>query len=162
MNFGGFAAAGTLAAGFALAMLFQRTLYSAALCLLGVLLQIGVLYFLAGAQLLAMIQVLVYAGAIMVLIVVAAMAAPPRAKTLWIDGRVSQWLAGAALVIPAAEAAFFCFRSAGPTLLWPPSAPGSLEHQMAQLLFGPYALMTETVGVVILVSVLALVLADAV
>ena len=161
MNFGGFAAAGTLAAGLALAMLFQRTLYSAAVCLLGVLLQIAVLYFLAGAQILALIQVLVYAGAIMVLIVVAAMAAPPRAKELWTRSGISPWLAGGALVIPAGEAALFCHRAAGVTLLWPATAPSTLERQMASLLFGPYALMTETVGVVILVSVLALVLADA-
>lgn len=160
MNFGGFAAAGLLAAGFSFLMLFQRSLYSAAICLLGVLLQIAVLYFLAGAQLLALIQVLVYAGAIMVLIVVAAMAAPPRAKELWVRGKVSPWLAAAALVIPAFEAGAFCIRAAGMTMIWSRSAPPSLEPGMAQLLFGPYALMTETVGIIILVSALALALAD--
>jgi len=160
MNFAGFAAAGGLAAVFAFLMLFQRTLYSAALCLLGVLLQVAVLYFLAGAQLLAMIQVLVYAGAIMVLIVIAAMAAPPRARKLWARGQVSPWLSAAALAVPALETGYFCLRSSAASM-WMRTAPPSLERGMAQLLFGPYALMTEVVGVIILVSALALVLAEA-
>jgi|SRR5581483_2473377 len=160
MNFAGFAAAGGLAAVFAFLMLFQRTMYSAALCLLGVLLQVAVLYFMAGAQLLALIQVLVYAGAIMVLIVIAAMAAPPRAKRLWAQGKVSPWLSVATLAVPALEAGYFCLRSS-PASIWMRTAPASLERGMAQLLFGPYALMTEVVGVIILVSALALVLAEA-
>src|SRR5579859_7196504 len=161
MNFGGFAVAAALAAGFAFSMLFQRTMYSAAICLLGVLLQIAVLYWLAGAQLLALIQTLVYAGAIMVLIVVASMAAPPRVQNLWAPGTVSPWLAAAALAVPAFEAGYFCLRASGTSTMWSQAAPPSLERGMAQLLFGPYALMTETVGVVILVSVLALTMADA-
>ena len=159
MIFAGLAVAGVLAAVFAFVTLFQKTLYGGALCLLGVLLQVAVIYFLLGAQLLALIQILVYAGAVMVLIVVAVMAAPPRLKHLWADIGISRWLAAAILFVPASVIGIVCAR-AGASLMIGGWAVPSLERDMAGLLFGPYALMTEAAGVVILLSALALIVAE--
>lgn len=159
MIFVGLAVAGILAAVFAFLTLFQKTLYAGALCLLGVLLQVAIIYFLLGAQLLALIQILVYAGAVMVLIVVAVMAAPPRLKQLWADIGMSRWLAAGTLAVPASVIGFLCARAAASVIIGAWAIP-SLERDMAGLLFGPYALLTETAGLVILLSALALIVAE--
>src|ERR1035437_1124714 len=66
--------AGAVAAAFAGVMLFSRSLYVSAVCLLVVLLQTGLIFLLRGAALLGFLQVMVYAGAVMVLVVVTIMA----------------------------------------------------------------------------------------
>ena len=64
-------------------MVAQRSLYTAAICLLVVLFQAAALFFLAGAPLLAFLQIMIYAGGVMVLIVVMVMAAPGREGSFW-------------------------------------------------------------------------------
>lgn len=146
---------GVVAVIFALLLLFQRTLYGSAICLLGVLLQVAAIFFAIGAQLLGLMQVLVYAGAIMVLIVVAVMAAPARLERLWAGYQAPAGLAALVLFLMAAELGLvLVFRG--------PPQPGALvkagsilEGELAALLFGPAALVTEAVGVLILVAALS-------
>lgn len=148
---------GGLAVVFAVLALFQRTLYGSAICLLVVLLQVAGIFFVTGAQLLALMQVLVYAGAIMVLIVVAIMAAPPKLDRLWAGYQAPPLAAALVLVVLGIE--FYLILIHGQRPL-PPAAEMSsagLEREMAALLFGRYALATELVGVLVLVAALAVV-----
>lgn len=155
-----YAVCGGLAVILAVTALFQRTLYGAAMCLLGVLLETAALFVLVGAPMLGFLQVLVYAGAVMVLIVIAILSSPPRLTHRWAEDPAPRWLAWSA---PAA--AFAALLACGPSLCAAPSAlPAAgpaLELAMARLLFGPWALATETVGLLVLVASLSVLKEDA-
>lgn len=159
MVFYGFCGASLLAVSFAVLMLFQGTLYAGALCLLGVLLQVAVIFFLSGAQLLGWIQALVYAGAVMVLVVVAITAAPPGGGGLWARLGMPRWLVALFVALPLAELAAFSGWAARAKGTFEPITP-KLEKEMAALLFGAYAPMTEWIGLLVLLSAMAVVLRD--
>ena len=147
---------GAAAIFFAILMVFQRSLYSSAICLLLVLLQIAALFFVFGAQLLGLLQVIIYAGAVMVLIVVAIMAAAPKTTALWADLNISPWFAGAVIGVGLIEGWSLYHLGTGAAPAVTGGASG-LEREMAGFLFGPYALMTEIIGIMILISSLAIV-----
>ena len=148
---------GFLAVIFALLLLFQRTLYGSAMCLLLVLLQVAGMFFALGAQLLGLMQVLVYAGAIMVLIVVAVMASPPKLTKLWAGYDAPPLAAALVLAVLGAELALVLMGGGMSHL--PPGEPAvasaRLERDMAGLLFGKGAVVTEVVGLLVLVAALA-------
>lgn len=142
------------AAAFSAALVFQRSMYAAAICLLGVLVQVAGLFFLLGSQLLGLTQILVYAGAVMVMIVIAVMAAPARLTRRWAPLAAPSWLKTAVLAVPLIELALIArMPPSGPRVTAP--LPKAFETEMAAVLFGPYALMTEAIGLLILVSALA-------
>jgi NADH-quinone oxidoreductase subunit J len=88
--------AGAVAAAFAGIMLFSRSLYVSAVCLLVVLLQTGLIFLLRGAALLGFLQVMVYAGAVMVLVVITIMATggePSADFSRFADFSFPRWLA---------------------------------------------------------------------
>jgi len=144
---------GACAVLFAVLALFQRSLYASAMCLLVVLLQVAAAYFLMGARLLGLIQVLVYAGAVMVLLVVAVMASPPRLSERWAGG-MPKWLAWLAVVLPAAELAMILRSVSGAPA--PLRAGPGIDLRMALMLFGPYAPLTEAAGLLVLVAALSI------
>lgn len=127
------------------------------MCLLLVLLQVAGMFFAMGAQLLGLMQVLIYAGAIMVLIVVAVMAAPPKLHQLWAGYEAPPLTAALVLLMLGAELTLVLM---GPGAIpLPPGEPAvaaaRLERDMAALLFGKGALVTEIVGLLVLVAALA-------
>ncbi len=145
--------AGTVAAVFAVLMILQRSLYASALCLLVVLLQTGALIYLAGAPLLGFLQVMIYAGAVMVLVVMTILAAPVPVEKRWAEMRippvlVAALLAGLVLEMGALVGAV----SSGPAA----SAPVPAASYLGAVLFGPYAVATEAVGLLLLFAGLAL------
>ena len=156
---------GGLAVVFAVLMLLQKTLFGSAMCLLIVLAQLAAMFFSMGAELLALMQILVYAGAIMVLIVIAIMAAPPRFSKLWAGydaprAAPTRGLAAVAIVLGVLLAEFMVVLlyegaplPAGAFTL----SAGQVERQMAWLLFNRYAGVTELVGLLILAASLAVV-----
>lgn len=153
----GLAVFGLFAVIFALLLLFQRTLYGSAIYLLLVLLQVAAMFFAMGAQLLAVMQVLVYAGAIMVLIVVAVIAAPPKLLNLWAGCEAPPAAAALVLAMLGVEFALVLF-SGSPLPGVEPAIPAArLEREMAAFLFGPGALVTEFVGLLLLVASLSMV-----
>lgn len=150
--------AGAVAAAFAVAMLRSRSLYVSAVCLLVVLLQTALIFLLRGVPLLGFLQVMVYAGAVMVLVVITIMATgggPSRA--LLADFSFPRWLASLGLAAGAAELALVLI--SGPQA---PSAEGSaaLAGAFSALLFGAYAPATEAVTLLMFLAALA-VLPDA-
>lgn len=148
------AVAGGLAVIFMVLMMLQRSLYAAALCLLAVLLQTSVLFYFSGAPLLAFLQVMIYAGAVMVLIVVAIMATSSSSEALW--NRISlPWpLALLGLALPLVDLALLLGRPAAAAL---PATGPVAAAAISRLLFGPYAAATEAVTVLMMLSALAIV-----
>lgn len=146
---------GVLAVVFAGLMLLQRSLYSAAICLLGVLLQTAAFFFLAGAPLLAFLQIMIYAGAVMVLIVVTIMAAPAPVEVRFARLSVPLPIAALGLLLPAGEVALAVSRGGLPAGGAGGAAP--LQAALGPILFGPYALATEAVTLLMFLSSLALV-----
>jgi NADH-quinone oxidoreductase subunit J len=145
------ALAGLIAAVFAALMVFQRSLYASAICLLVVLTQVSVFFFLAGAALLAFLQLMIYAGAVMVLIVIAISAAPSTPSSPWSALAVPRFAAAAVVILPLAEI-FLATRGLGGA-----SAAGlSLQPTLASVLFGPYAVATEAVTFLMFLAGLAM------
>ncbi len=147
--------AGLGAAFFAGLMVLQRSLYVAAVCLLAVLLQVAVLFFLSGAPLLAFLQVMIYAGAVMVLIVVAIMAAGSSAGERWSRLALPWPVAAAGFLLPFLEIALIVARG-GP----PSGGLGrtlAVESQVGQVLFESHAVATEAVGLLLFLAGLSLV-----
>lgn len=146
-----FAAVTVLAA---LNMVLQRTPVYSALSLIVVLCSLAGVYLLLGAEFMAVLQVIVYAGAIMVLFVFVIMLLNAGHEVPSQRSRIAKWL-GAPLI-----AAFLVEMLA---VIWdqfPPSsaaAPASLDGSPAaigHLLFRSYVLPFEVTSVLILVAVL--------
>lgn len=144
--------AGGIALVFAALMTVQRSLYASALCLLAVLLQTAVLFYLSGSPLLAFLQVMIYAGAVMVLVVVAIMATPSALDKLWSRLSVPWPAAILGLVLLLAELAALLGRSGAAA-----QVPAQPVQALGSILFGPYAVATEAVTVLMLLSALAVV-----
>lgn len=147
--------AGTVAAIFSVLMIFQRSLYVSAICLLGVLLQAAVIFFLSGAPLLAFLQVMIYAGAIMVLVVVTIMAAPMPTKERWAPVFMPRPLAILGVLAPVVESFWIMIRekSAATAVIMPLA-----QLQLGSFLFKPYAIATEAVTLLLFLSALAVIL----
>ncbi|MHB2026833.1 MAG: NADH-quinone oxidoreductase subunit J family protein [Elusimicrobiota bacterium] len=146
--------AGAAAVFFAALMLVQRSLYACAVCLLAVLLQTAAVFFFLGASMVAFLQVMIYAGAVMVLVVITVMAAPtgnpipsPRHSMLF------RILAAVGILAPMAEAGAALFEGKLPAgVAW---GAATAQAGIGPILFGPYAVATEAVGFLIFLSALA-------
>lgn len=150
------ALAGAVAVAFAGVMLLHRSLYVSAVCLLVVLLQTGVIFLLRGAPLLGLIQVMVYAGAVMVLVVVTIMASggAAGAQSRFADFSFPRWLAFLGLAAAALEVAL-TLKGTGAAPALVAAAPG-LGEAFGQALFTSYALATEAVTLLMFLSALAI------
>ena len=149
------ALAGLTAAVFAVAMVLQRSLYVSAICLLVVLFQIAVFFFFAGAPMLAFLQTMIYAGAVMILIVVMIMAAPTAEPKRFSELPLPKPLAAAALLIPLIETGLLIFRSepASGAL----GAAWGVQAQLGPVLFKSYGAATEAVTLLMFLAGLAIV-----
>lgn len=145
---------GAVAVFFAALMFFQRTLYASALCFLVVLAQLALVYYWLGAELLAYLQVMIYAGAIMVLVVTAATVAPPRLGELWAGWSLPRPLVFAVLLAGVGELAVLTVAGAPAGAAALPAWP-SLPADFSSALFGRLGLLTEALGIMILLCSLA-------
>jgi len=149
------ALAGAVAVAFAGVMLLHRSLYVSAVCLLVVLLQTGVIFLLRGAPLLGLIQIMVYAGAVMVLVVVTIMASGGGAggAECFADFSFPRGIAFLGLAACVLEAVLTLRGlGAGPAMV--PAAPG-LGDAFGRTLFTSYALATEAVTLLMFLAALA-------
>lgn len=149
------ALAGAVAVIFAGVMLMHRSLYVSALCLMVVLLQTGVIFLLRGAPLLGLIQVMVYAGAVMVLVVVTIMVSggASGAGLRFADFSFPRWLAVLGLVAALVEAAL-TLAGLGPAPAMSPADVG-LGAAFGRTLFTSYAVATEAVTLLMFLAALA-------
>ena len=150
--------AGASAVVFATLMLAQRSLFSAAVCFLAVVLQSGVLLYASGARLLALLLVLIYAGAVAVLIVVAIQTAGGPGR----EPQGSRWsrlglpwpLAAAGLLLPMLDGVLLLARAGVARV---PSGASAGDLALGPALFGPYAAAAEAVALLMLFAALAVV-----
>lgn len=144
--------AGVVAAFFAGVMLLHRSLYVSAISLLAVLLQTAVLFLLCGSPLLGLLQVMIYAGAVMVLVVVTIMASGAEGAR-FADFSFPRPLAWAGLIAAVLETALILSRGTAPAAV---AVDLGLSAQLGAVLFKPYALATEAVTVLMFLAALAI------
>ena len=144
-----------LALGCAIAMVAQRNPLYSAISLIGVLLSLACLYVMLAAPFIAAVQVIVYAGAIMVLIIFVIML-----LNVEVEERRRQRLA---FLVPTAiglatiligEAAFILYSVQAS----PPTLPGGnsdigLTHSIGEGLFTRYLLPFEITSVLLLMAI---------
>ncbi|MBI4371510.1 MAG: NADH-quinone oxidoreductase subunit J [Elusimicrobia bacterium] len=144
--------AGAAAVLCAAVMLLHRSLYVSAVCLLGALLQTGVLFLLCGAPLLGLLQVMICAGAVMVLAVVTIMAAGGAPEERFARFGFPRWVAFLGLAGAAAEAALILRAApARPEPALAAAAPAAF----ASVLFGSYAPAVEAAALLMFLAALA-------
>lgn len=141
----------------AILMIIQRNPVMSAICLIGNFFALAGLYLLLRAQLLAVLQILVYTGAIMVLVVFVIMLLNLGDERLLLE-RVSPWaVAGLALSagLLVELAVIVLFRGGGdvpqPHVPTDP-AMGSVEG-IGTALFGHYVLPFELTSLLLLVAI---------
>ncbi len=145
---------GSLAVLTALLVITRKNPVSSALFLVVCLFCLAALYVLLGAHFVAAAQVLVYAGAIMVLFLFVIMLLDLRHNDIDVPGRnvalkaAGVFLAGGVLFLVGREAAMFELSSAGEI----PEGFGTVEA-VARLLFTDYLLPFELASVLLLAAI---------
>jgi len=146
-----FAALAVLAA---ISVVAQRTPIFSALSLIVVLCSLAVIYLLLGAEFIAFIQVIVYAGAIMVLFVFVIMLLNAGREVPTHRSRMARWLGPPLAVAFLVEILFAIWQQfpAGGTRPASPldAGPAAIGH----LLFRNYVLPFEVTSILVLVAIL--------
>ncbi len=145
--------AGAVAVFFSLLMMFQKSLYSAAMCLLVVMLQVALLFSLSGSPLLGLMQMVIYAGAVMVLVVVVIMAFSKLTESRWGDFFIPRPLALLLILGLLAELVLIFHQSP----LSQAASTTSNSQPVGSVLFGIYAPGTEAATLLMFLAGLALV-----
>jgi NADH-quinone oxidoreductase subunit J len=138
----------------ALNMVLQRTPVYSALSLIVVLCSLAVVYLLLGAEFMAVLQVIIYAGAIMVLFVFVIMLLNAGHEVPSHRSRIAKWL-GAPLMGAFLVEMLVTIRDQFPTT--PAATAAHLDGSPAaigHLLFRSYVLPFEVTSILILVAVL--------
>ena len=136
-------------------LLSQNAVYSALFLVLNFT-TVAIFYLLLGAPFIAMSQITVYAGAIMVLFLFVIMLlgadALPKSQVLPWQRRLAIFLA----VILAAEGTFLLITKARPTgnVLQPEAAANTMDNlrEMGMMLFNQYLLPFEVTSILLLVA----------
>jgi NADH-quinone oxidoreductase subunit J len=137
----------------ALGVILQRTPVYSALSLIVVLFALAMEYLLLGAEFLAMIQIIVYAGAIMVLFVLVIMLLNARQEPATDRSRLARWLGTPLLVVFMAEILYIIWKHF-PAEVAPAPLAGGGPSAVGELLFRKYVLPFEVTSLLILVAVL--------
>jgi NADH-quinone oxidoreductase subunit J len=141
----------------AVAMITRRNAISAVMCLVGTIVAMAGLYAMLYAHFLAIIQVLVYAGAIMVLFVFVIMILNQEEEEPWARGLVGKIVAGGALgyLVVRLAAVLWGLRTAD----LPAIAPrGELETfgttaEVGRTMFTDFLFPFEAVALLLLIAV---------
>ncbi len=136
-------------------LVFQKHPISSALSLIGVMGSLAVLYLLLGAEFIAMAQMIVYGGAVMVLFIFVIMllnAGTEKAST-------KSWFAqfaGLPLLCAFVAVLAFFIRAALPPLrsVQFGSWVGGTAERIGQMLFTQYLLPFEVISILILIAIL--------
>lgn len=149
-----FAALAVLAA---LSVVLQRTPVYSALSLIVVLCSLAVLYLLLEAEFMAVIQVIVYAGAIMVLFVLVIMLLNAGRETPSEGSHLARWLGAPLLAVFLLQILLVVGWQFPVKSTLPAAPPGGLDGGPAavgHLLFRNYVLPFEVTSILILVAIL--------
>ena len=158
-----FIACGVMAIVGALALILAREPVHSALALVLVMISLAILYLLLGAAFIAAIQILVYAGAIMVLFVFVIMLLNAGEEVRTNVSRLAKWVGVPLGIFFLLEMAYSLFREYGgrAALASGTAAPvPASTKDLSMKLFTEFVLPFELTSILILIAVLgALVLA---
>jgi NADH-quinone oxidoreductase subunit J len=147
--------AGALAIIAALSVVFQRTPVYSALSLIVVLASLALIYLLLGAPFIAMIQVIVYAGAIMVLFVLVIMLLNAGHEGPSRDtAKFARWAGPPLLVAFLVEVSIVVWKHYGLAATAGSEVLDASPSAIGRLLFGTYVLPFEVTSLLILVAVI--------
>jgi NADH-quinone oxidoreductase subunit J len=138
----------------ALWLVLERTPVYSALSLIVVLCSLAVIYLLLGAEFLAVVQVIIYAGAIMVLFVLVIMLLNARQETPTDRSRLARWLGAPLLLVFLGEILFAVWQRFPPATTPTATALVGGPRAIGELLFRNYVLPFEVTSILILVAVL--------
>jgi NADH-quinone oxidoreductase subunit J len=144
-----------VAVGCALNLVLQKHPISSALSLIGVMGSLAVLYLLLGAEFMAMAQMIVYGGAVMVLFVFTIMLLNAGAEKTSGKSWFAQ-VAGLPLLLGFAAVVVFLIHgdNAHTKLVEFGSWVGGSTEHIGQLLFTHYLLPFEVISILILIAIL--------
>ena len=146
--------------GGAVSLLVQRHPINSALSLIAVMVSLAVEYLLLGAEFVAAVQVIVYAGAIMVLFVFVIMLLNAGVEERTSGSRVATIFGVPAMLVGSGLLAWVLVERSGTQ----PVAAGALwgdPQKIAQLLFHDFLLPFEVTSVLVLIAIMgAVVLAS--
>ena len=138
----------------ALNMVLQRTPVYSALSLIVVLCSLAVVYLLLGAEFMAVIQVIVYAGAIMVLFVFVIMLLNAGHEAPSHKSHIARWLGAPLIGAFLGEMFVVIWEQFPPNSGSLPAATDGSPAAIGHLLFKNYVLPFEVTSILILVAVL--------
>jgi len=138
----------------ALNVVVQRTPVYSALSLIVVLCALAVVYLLLGAEFMAVIQVIVYAGAIMVLFVFVIMLLNAGRETPSQRSRLARWLGPPLVAALLVEVLTVVWRQFPPGSAAPAAALDAGPKAIGERLFQVYVLPFEVTSILILVAIL--------
>lgn len=144
-----------VAVGCAVNLVLQKHPISSAISLIGVMVAIAALYLLLGAEFIAAVQVIVYAGAIMVLFVFVIMLLNTGSEEESASNRLSRYLGIPMLLVMTGLVCYVMIQvapSSQAVLFGSFTAGGAADVGM--LLFTKYLLPFETTSVLILIAIL--------
>ncbi|HLJ29516.1 MAG TPA: NADH-quinone oxidoreductase subunit J [Candidatus Angelobacter sp.] len=139
-------------------LLVQRHPINSALSLVVVMGALSLIYLLLGAEFVAAVQVIVYAGAVMVLFVFVIMLLNAGAEERTRGSRIALWMGGPAVAVLAGLIVYMMFKnqqqfnsvSIGNFV----SSPADNTHAVANLLFKDFLLPFEITSVLILIAIM--------
>ena len=139
----------------AINLVLQKHPINSALSLVVVMASLALIYMLLGAEFVAAIQVIVYAGAIMVLFVFVIMLLNAGAEERTRGSHIAMVLGGPALAIVAGLITWTLVRST-PELGSVAIGPSNFgeTHNVARLLFNKFLLPFEVTSVLILIAIM--------
>jgi NADH-quinone oxidoreductase subunit J len=146
---------GGLAIGCAISMIVQRNPLYSAISLIGVFISLASLYIMLAAPFIAAVQVIVYAGAIMVLVVFVIMllnVEEEERRRMRLGFLIPTAIALAAVLIAEAAFVFYSVRSASP-LQDPTTSDVGLTASIGRGLFTTYLLPFEITSILLLMAI---------
>jgi len=143
--------------GGAINLLVQRHPINSALSLVVVMGALSLIYLLLGAEFVAAVQVIVYAGAVMVLFVFVIMLLNAGAEERSRGSHVALWVGGPGVVVLAGMIVYLMFRNDQhfkPVSIGSFPAQPDNTHSLASLLFQKFLLPFEITSVLILIAIM--------
>lgn len=144
---------GGLSVVFSLLVVFQRNVIYSAMALVATLFLVAVLFFTLDAVMVGVLQILVYAGAIMVLFLFVIMLLSPTA----VEGRRVFWWGLGSLAALLLLLQFMPLLSEGSAVVSNPGVDGAAfgsPELLAQSLFRDFVLPFEIASIVLLVAII--------
>jgi NADH-quinone oxidoreductase subunit J len=145
---------GGLAVAAAISLVLQRQPIHSAISLIVVMVSLAALYLLLAAEFIAAVQIIVYAGAIMVLFVFVIMLLNAGREERTNLSRMARYVGLPVGAVLTAELAYWIYRAAPQGMLVDPNRFIGRAESIGRQLFREYVLPFELTSILILIAIL--------